>query len=81
MTSTAGGGGQPHVDACGRGGGGGVEQVYDVRMVCFLEHNATVPHWILDSISDGKLQEITRTSNIIPDSSKSPGWSDISTAV
>ena len=37
-----GGGGQPHVDACGRGGG--VEQVYDVHMVCFLEHNATVPH-------------------------------------
>ena len=80
MTSTAGGGGVSPmwtlVD-----GGGGVEQVYDVHMVCFLEHNATVPHWILDSISDGKLQEITRTSNIIPDSSKSPGWSDISTAV
>ena len=43
MTSTAGGGGSA---PCGRlwTGGGGVEQVYDVRMVCFLEHNATVPH-------------------------------------
>ena len=58
-----GGGGQSHVDACGRGGGG--LSRYMTSTWCFLEHNATVPHWILDSISDGKLQEITRTSNIM----------------
>ena len=44
MTSTAGGGGGVSPMWTLVDGGGGVEQVYDVHMVCFLEHNATVPH-------------------------------------